>query len=71
MVVVIKVMSGLIKLPSNMSKINPKIEKLSEDRGTGQFCRRQSKSSKVVGKKENTAGRCKYIKNDLFDMVRQ
>ena len=54
-----------------MSKTNPKTNKGSEDRGTGQFCRRQAKSSKFICKKVKSVGRCKDIKNDVFDLVPQ
>ena len=54
-----------------MNKINPKAEKGSENRGTGWFRYRQSKSSNFIYKKENPVGRCEDIKNDIFDLVLQ
>ena len=54
-----------------MRKTKPTIEKGSEDRGTGQFRHRQSKSRNFIRKKENPAGRSKDINNDFFDLVPQ
>ena len=54
-----------------MNKMNPKTEKGSENRVTGRFRYRQSKSSNFIYKKENPVGRCEDIKNDIFDLVPQ
>ena len=54
-----------------MSEMNPKTEKGSEYGGTGQFRRRQTNSRNFTRKKENPVGRCKNIKNDVFDLVLQ
>ena len=54
-----------------MSKTKPKTEKGSEERVTGRLCRHQSKSSNFISKKQNPVGRCKDIKNDIFDHVLQ
>ena len=51
-----------------MSKTKPKTEKGSEERVTGRLCRHQSKSSNFISKKQNPVGRCKDIKNDIFDL---
>ena len=51
-----------------MSETKPKIDKGSEDGVTGKFCRRQSKSSNFICKKENLVGRWKDIKNELFEL---
>ena len=51
--------------------MKPNIEKVSEEGGTGQFCRRQDKSGNFICKKENPVGICEDIKNDVFDLVPQ
>ena len=51
--------------------MNPKTEKGSENRGTGRFIYRQAKSSNFIYKKVKPVGRCKDIKNGIFDLVPQ
>ena len=54
-----------------MSETKPKIEKGAYYGGTGRFHRCQAKLSNVIRKKEKPVRRCKYIKNDVFDLVLQ
>ena len=54
-----------------MIKMKPKIEKGSEDRGTGIFHHRHAKLRNFIRKKEKPVRRCKYINNDIFDLVFQ
>ena len=53
-----------------MSRMNPKIKKVSEYGEPGRFCPRKVKSRKFISKKKQV-GRCKDIKNDVFDLVPQ
>ena len=54
-----------------MSKTKPKIEKGSEDGGSGRFRRRQAKLITCICKKENPVVGYKDIKNKVFDLVLQ
>ena len=54
-----------------MSKTEPKIEKGSEDEGTGKFRRRQDNSRIFIRKKKNPVGICEDIKNEVFDLLHQ
>ena len=48
-----------------------KIEKGSEEDGTGRLWRCQDKLRNFICNKENSVGRCEYIMNDFSDMVTQ
>ena len=54
-----------------MIKTKPNTKKELQDRGKGQFFRRQYKSSKFIHKNEKPFRRCEDINNELFDLVIQ